>query len=575
VRGFAPVVRSSDVGKAPRYLLVTQCLQNDFFQNADCRLGLPDFVVREMLLGTNRLHTVPKTGRRTVSRAGLRRARPQELARSEVEGGPLGRLLAKTIFERASGLPGHEGILHVINIRDWHDCTSSSYDAERRVYGRHCEASTWGAGYISGLAHYLDPHLEPDAAVPKTEAVYFAKGSVRVYHVHSDTLFDFKPHAATTSRRRKYRASELEDYLDIIVEGSNEELDDLHDLLEQKPPPKPEDVHKFVVKAVKSVEPWHPRVHLAVIGVYTDIKIKTLLTGLRTRYDLNVAVSDTFATSPTLERHLAGLDYAKKVLGIEVIHGINDLVHFLGGAGAEEVPDESSLVGAESYSTYERFFQDQQNVLAYQNQRLQDYITLTEHRAVRLYQTINFANRFLLLWGGLFLAASLVFTVLSAIWPHRFDWKFSAITGGLGIAQFVGVFFTKPTKDLHHNLTNLAGFKMVLESHALKTAIMRFHLTTPRTLQPIENDDHAAAARLQIDMLDRELKVIGQADAADFEHLEALGFHDPDRAAAQDKRNGSGGSDGEAPSAAQVRDEGARAKARSPRAGRPSPGSHA
>jgi hypothetical protein len=152
-RRFAPVVRSSDVAGAPRYILVTQCLQNDFFQNTDCRLGLPDFVVREVLLGTNRLHTVPKTRRRTVSRAGLKRPRRSELARGEVERGPLGRLLAKTISERARGLPGHEGILHVINIRDWHDCTSRAYDDERRVYGRHCEANTWGAGYISGLAH--------------------------------------------------------------------------------------------------------------------------------------------------------------------------------------------------------------------------------------------------------------------------------------------------------------------------------------------------------------------------------------------------------------------------------------
>jgi hypothetical protein len=563
-RHFATAVRSSDVAGAPRYVLVTQCLQNDFFQNTDCRLGLPDFVVHEMLLGINRLHTVPKTGGRTVSRAGLKRARANELTRRDVEQGPLGRLLAKTISERARGIGGHEGILHVINIRDWHDCTSRAYDDERRVYGRHCEASTWGAGYISGLAHYLDPNLEPDAAVPTAEAGYFARGSVRVYHVHSNSLFDFKPHTATTTRRRKHRASELEDYLDIIVEGSDRELDELHDLMEQKP--KPEDVHQFVVKAVKTVEPAHPPVHLAVIGVYTDIKIKTLLTGLRTRYDLSVAVSDTFATSPTLERHLAGLDYAKKVLGIEVIHGINDLVHFLGGTGSKEVADESSLVAAESYSTYERFFQDQQNVLAYQNQRLQDYVTLTEHRAIRLYETINFANRFLLLWGGLFLTASLVFTVLSAIWPHRFDWKFSAVTGGLGIAQFVGVFFTKPTKDLHQNLNNLAGFKMILESHALKTAIMRFHLTTPRTLQPIENDDHRDAAFRQIAVLERELSLIRQADAADFEHLEALGFRDLDKVTGSDGRRNGEPPDGDeqppAPSGPEVNGGASREEAR-------------
>ena len=46
----------------------------------------------------------------------------------------------------------------------------------------------------------------------------------------------------------------------------------------------------------------------------------------------NLAVSDTFTASPTLERHLAGLDYAAKVLDVEVVHGINDLVGFLGPA---------------------------------------------------------------------------------------------------------------------------------------------------------------------------------------------------------------------------------------------------
>ena len=35
----------------PRYVLVTQCLQNDFFLNRECRLFLPDHAARAMLLG--------------------------------------------------------------------------------------------------------------------------------------------------------------------------------------------------------------------------------------------------------------------------------------------------------------------------------------------------------------------------------------------------------------------------------------------------------------------------------------------------------------------------------------------
>jgi hypothetical protein len=520
--GYADPVLATERAGQPRYILVTQCLQNDFFLNPDCRLGLPDYVVREMLLGTSRLEIHAKA--RGV----------QELNQSDLESGPLGCLLALTIDERARGVGDHTGILHVINIRDWHNCTSRNYEDERRIYGRHCEEKTWGAGYIHGLAHFFDPHLKPGAPAPKAKATYFAAGSVRVYHVHSDTLFDFKPQAGM-SGRRQFRASELEDYLDVIVEGSDKELDDLHDELVQGCPP--ERLHECVSKAMETKELDLPPVHVAAIGVYTDIKVKTLLTGLRTRYELNMAVSDTFTTSPTLERHLAGLDYAKKVLGVDVIHGINDLVHFLGGS--HEVEDETSLVAAASYGSYERFFQDQQNVLAHQDQRLQEYVTLTQPRALRLYETINWANRFLLYCGGAFLGASLVLMFLSGILPDRFDWKLGAATGGLGVAQLVTIFFTRPMADLYQNLSNLAGFKMVLESHAMKTAIMRFHLTTARTLRPIETDELKNAALRQMAVLNRQLTVIGKADEADFAHLQALGFHElKDMAASDGRKNG-------------------------------------
>ena len=48
------------------------------------------------------------------------------------------------------------GVLHVINIRDWH-VPDDNYDFERRRYGAHCEAGTWGAGYVDGLEGWLDP----------------------------------------------------------------------------------------------------------------------------------------------------------------------------------------------------------------------------------------------------------------------------------------------------------------------------------------------------------------------------------------------------------------------------------
>jgi hypothetical protein len=147
---------------------------------------------------------------------------------------------------------------------------------------------------------------------------------------------------------------------------------------------------------------------------------------------------------------------------------------------------------------------------------------LTERRSLSVYDTINRANRFLIVWGGLFLLATLVFAVLAAFGIG--DWKLPAITGGLSLAQFVGVFFRSSASDLQRNLTNLAVFKMILESHSLKTAFARFHLTTPQTLRELRTPEEAAAAARQIDALQSQLGVIDTFDRADFEGLAKLGF---------------------------------------------------
>jgi hypothetical protein len=556
----APVEHRS----GPRYVLVTECLQNDFFLNPDCRLGLPRFVVRDMLLGKQHMERAP---------AGANGGMPaRALAR-----GPLGRLLENTIGRRMRGLE-HDGTLFVVNIRDWH-CPGVSYDEERRIYGCHCEAGRWGAAYIDGLGHYLDPN----ASEREQKARYFAAGSVRIYHVHSDTLFDFKPHSETIGTQkasepprkvggpnarigprkdarppraeavgpRKVSGSPLEDILDVIVEGSDAELRELHNRMESGLDPESQEFHEFSRRIVESDEGERPHVYLGTIGVYTDIKIKTVLTGVRTRYELtNVAVSDTFTTSITLERHLAGLDYAKKVLGIEVIHGINDFVRFLGGS--RDVKHEKALVAAERYADYQLFFQDQQNVLAYQSQRLQEYLALMERRALKVYDTVNLSNRFLIAFGVLFLLATLGFAIASAVTHGKVAWELTAVTGGLSLAQFVGVFFRTPTQDLHENLRNLAEFRMNLESRSLRTALIRFHVTTARTLRPIETAAHAKAAERQIEALKKQLAVIGDAEK------EAQPAAEPDRAQHAD---GDGRVDGAA-TAADVTSGAAGAEAR-------------
>ena len=111
-----------------RYVLITQCLQNDFLLNDECRLSLPEPIVRAVLLGQSGLEAKGDKGVRGLP------AKP-------VAAGPLGRFLEQTIGRRRRGEDGR-GVLHVINIRDWH-IPDDNYDSERRRYGAHCEAGTW------------------------------------------------------------------------------------------------------------------------------------------------------------------------------------------------------------------------------------------------------------------------------------------------------------------------------------------------------------------------------------------------------------------------------------------------
>src|SRR5207248_7729819 len=164
-----PTRRSSDL-----------CLQNDFFLNHQCRLCLTEPVAARVLVGGSARQLPPPDSDGTLGKAFAR--------------GPLGLFLEATVGRRKRGLPDANGSLDVINIRDWH-VPGPSYDEERRLYGPHCEKGTWGAGYLDGLEAYLDPNGSPD----DEEAFRFQAGSVRIHHVHSDSLFDFRPrHDADT-----------------------------------------------------------------------------------------------------------------------------------------------------------------------------------------------------------------------------------------------------------------------------------------------------------------------------------------------------------------------------------------
>src|SRR4051812_9429195 len=486
----------------PRYVLITECLQNDFLLNAQCRLGLPEAIARSVLLGR-------KAGRVTAS-DGIRRFPGKAVA-----AGPFGQFLDETIGSRMRGEQSR-GVLHVINIRDWH-VPDDNYDFERRLYGTHCEAGTWGAGYIDGLERWLDPADSLD----DEEARYFEQGSVRIHHVHADSIFDFRPRRTQIrAEERKFRASALEILLDLIVQGSDDDQERARELLRADPRPR---ALWPLAKEIDDDEDVRStgRLYVAVIGFYTDIKIGIVLTGLRTRYELqNLAVSDTFTASTTLERHLSGLDFASKLLNVEVIHGIGNLTRFLGSPGTQR--DEAAIVAADSFARYQNYFQDRQNVLAHESEKLREYEELTERRSIGVYDTIRRANQFLIAWGMVFLSATLVLSIMSAFGVVR--WELAAVTGGLSLVQFVGAFFTQPSSDLQRNLTNLAVLKMILESHSLKTAIARFHLTTPQTLRELQTKDEAADATRQVEALQNELKAIEDVDRADFAALERLGF---------------------------------------------------
>jgi hypothetical protein len=477
-----------------RFVLITQCIQNDFFLNRECRLRLPDTIVPQMLLGNSDFDLDAGNA-------------PNDKRAAAIENGPFGIFLREALGRRLEDdrLP----ILHVINVRDWH-VPGHGYDVERRAYGRHCEAATWGVQYVDGLERFLDPTGCAE------DGEYAEVGAVRVYHVRSDSVFDFKPRAESRDGHRKFRASEIEDVLDLVVQGSDEDLEKSRRLLREGGFGA---IHALAQKLDAGDEPRTSRkIYVAVVGVYTDLKVQTLLVGLRTRYDLpNLAVSDTFTASVTLERHLSGLDYASKVLDVEVVHGINDLAGFLGLPAAVE---EEGVVARTSFARYLSFFQDKQNVLAFQDEKLRQYLALTEQRSLDVYERIKRTNTFLIFFGCTFLVLTLVFAVLNAFGVA--DWQIVAITGGVGLVQLVSAFVSKPIRELQQNLTNLAVFKMILESHSLKTALARFHLTTPQTLRELQTEEEAKLAEAQVRILQQQVTAIQEFDTADFADLARL-----------------------------------------------------
>lgn len=456
------MVSGSNGGES--YILITQCLQNDFFLNLNCRLSLPADAAEKLLIHPMSEKTFSESkSRRKIDAGTLRR-------------GPLGRLLQATVGKRLQG--AGQGTLHLVNIRDWHT-PGEIYDRERRVYGSHCQAGTWGADYIDGLTHLLDPDgtrrkigdtrsEDPDFN-PKGKQ----HGTVVVHHVHSGTLFDLESFA--------FRRSELAEVLSEIITPENR---------------------------------LHARV--AVIGVYTDIKIQIVLQSLRVAYNLeSLVVSDSLTASPTLERHLGALDFANKVLGVEVMHGVGDLARFLGTDPGKDEELESSASEV-AFADYAQYFRDKQTIVSYEDTQQRSYRQQITGSLRQTMRWVRFTNRFLIVCGALTLAATLALAIVAAIHPRSLPIALPITVLGLSVAQLVYLFFNRPAQQLTALLSREAVIRMLLESRSLRLALARYHLTTPQALRT------GAGGRQELSVLREQLRVLTDVDRVDFDRFNRL-----------------------------------------------------
>src|SRR5207247_7279340 len=135
-----------------------------------------------------------------------------------------------------------------------------------------------------------------------------------------------------TPGQPKFHPSELERLLDVLITGSREQVHQLAEVLKGGVAPatgaererrQSHVLNRLALEAAgANTAARCAQLYVAVIGVYTDIKVQLLLAGLRSRYELeNLAVSDTLTGSRSLERHLRELDFADKPLNAEATHG--------------------------------------------------------------------------------------------------------------------------------------------------------------------------------------------------------------------------------------------------------------
>ena len=448
------------------HILITQCLQNAFFLADDNRLCLPNDVAMRMLLGTQEgVEIKPVADPETMDREQNRRV----VGEDQLKTGPL-----YSFFNAVTTDTGKQHDLHIINVRDWH-APSSYYDEERRLYGVHCEAHTWEARPIKGFDRFLrlwETLKSEDEKQEAKEAARSLKGyqhdNATYYDVRSDSVFDFKP----------------------------PESEELQTALQQQFGEDKKDVSQLELILDELINNKGKRVYITVIGVYTDIKIKTLLMGLRSRYDIdNLIVSDVLTASTTLERHLEGLDFAAKVLQVEVIHNLNALVHTLNPGEPPKIPQERFKNGI-NFRDYQSYFLDKQKLLSYQDEKILEYLEATRERTQTVYEKTLRTNDWLFFFGAVLMGITILATLLRLINLVEIPDNFILAIGGISLVQLVTIFFRNPTKDLRNDLNSLVRLRNYLETYSMVSALLRYHLTKPERLHALlESDEEEAQMR--------------------------------------------------------------------------------
>ena len=520
------------------YILITQCLQNGFFLDAESRLALPAEEALRLLVGSpdefepeledfedvNRLAALFKLNEEAEKDLFLKfvnekrpnqnhaeavppegengsepPSKPQEVEslrqllrdptqfyadfvayRAEreknndnrrnippdlLQSGPLYQFLqAVTEVEG----PKRNNPLHMIHIRDWHQL-SNEFDDERRHYGLHCEAGTWSAEPLAGFEQFLCPWAgDPKAEKAAQSVKGFEQNGVRYYDIRSNSVFDFYPEHGAPSLLEKILAN--------IITGDPDQ-----------------------------------RVVLVMIGVYTDIKVKILLTNLRSRYSINnLIVSGVLTAAPSLERHLAALDFAAKVLTVEVVHSLNDLVQLLNPQRKDAQIPKTIWQNSVNFRQYSTYFLDKQNLLAYQEKKQLEYIELTKRRAARVYRVIFNTSRVLMYLGLAFMAIAALAALFAVISPGRATSPYligTGLLGAAGLAQLMLIVYSNPIQQLQKNLNNLVRLQTNLETQSLVLALTRYHLSRPERLYP--KDPQREEAELK--NLHEQIRIITEA----------------------------------------------------------------